>query len=390
MALISDMGIKQLGSTVNAIAEVATGKKQIAVTDTSSFVSVAQTAYKTGYDNLMGALSQVMGRSIFSIRPYTRKFRGIYVSEQRWGNMVRKIQMCDKDWSENDERYMLTDGNAVDMYKVNIPKVLQTNFYGWCTFSRHYTIFKDQLDAAFRSPSEFAQFLTMVVTNCSDIIEQTHENLARSVIQNFIGGKILGDGANVLHVLTIYNEETGQALDSTTLFAPQNFKSFIQWLSAFVQTVSDLMTERSYKYHINITGKEVTRHTPKQFQKVYLLSKFMNQIKSMALSDIYHDTFVTYTDNESVGYWQSIDTPDTIDVTPVYLKPDGTVAKGEEVKEKVLGVVFDRDALGITTGSTWSGATPFNVAGGYSNMYFHFTERFWNDFTENAVILMLD
>ena len=34
--------------------------------------------------------------------------------------------------------------------------------------------------------------------------------------------------------------------------------------------------------------------------------------------------------------------------------------------------------------------TPYNAAGKYWNTFFHFTERYWNDFTENGIVLLLD
>lgn len=390
--MANDLTINQLGTTLNAIVKQATGATPMAVTNTASFMSVANTALLAGYDNLIGAISQVLARSIFSIRPYTRKFKGLYASQQRWGNQVRKFQICDKDWSATDERYNLNDGDAVDMYKVNKPNLLQTNFYGFNAFERNYTVFKDQLDVAFTTPDEFQRFLTMVVTNCSDMIEQAHENLARSVIQNFIAGKIAGDATNVKHVLTDYNTETGQNLTATTVYAPDNFRPFIQWLSAYINTLSDLMEERSLKFHMNITGKPVSRHTPKRMQKVYMMAKIMNQIKSMALSDTYNPDFVRYTDNEPVNFWQSIESPASINVTPVYLDTTSGNVKvaAKAVSQDVLGVIFDEDAMGITTASTWSAPTPFNASGGYSNIFFHFTDRFWNDFTENGIVLLLD
>ena len=38
----------------------------------------------------------------------------------------------------------------------------------------------------------------------------------------------------------------------------------------------------------------------------------------------------------------------------------------------------------------WNAPTPFNVAGGYTNFYFHKSDRYLNDFTEKGVVLLLD
>ena len=389
---VNDLTFNQLSTVLNSIVQQATGKQAQQVTNTAEFVSVAQTALKTGYDPVLQAVSQVLSRTIFSIRPYTRKFGGLMVSNQQFGNIVRKLNIADKDW-ENDSRFELTDGSGVDMYKVNKPAILQTNFYGANVFEKSLTIFKDQLDCAFSSPDEFGRFVSMTMTNASDMIEQAHENLARATLANFIGGKISGDTASVIHLLTEYNTITGLAtpLTAETVYQPANFKPFMQWVYSRVASLSSLMTERTQKFHINVTGKEISRHTPVNKQKVYLYAPARYQTETMVLADVYHDNFLRMADNETVNFWQSIDKPDEINVQPVYLQTDGTLKTGEALNRgNIFGVMFDEEAAGYTVVNQWSAPTPFNVKGGYSNIFWHFTDRYWNDFTENGIVLLLD
>ena len=389
---VNDLTFNQLSTVLNSIVQQATGKQAQQVTNTAEFVSVAQTALKTGYDPVLQAISQVLSRTIFSIRPYTRKFGGLTVSNQQFGNIVRKLNIADKDW-ENDSRFELEDGTSVDMYKVNKPAILQTNFYGANVFEKSLTIFKDQLDCAFSSPDEFGRFVSMTITNASDMIEQAHENLARATLANFIGGKISGDTASVIHLLTEYNTITGleTPLTAETVYQPTNFKPFMQWVYSRVASLSSLMTERTQKFHINVTGKEISRHTPVNKQKVYLYAPARYQTETMVLADVYHDNFLRMADNETVNFWQSIDKPDEINVQPVYLQADGTLKTGEALnKANIFGVMFDEEAAGYTVVNQWSAPTPFNVKGGYSNIFWHFTDRYWNDFTENGVVLLLD
>lgn len=390
---VNDLTFNQLSTVLNSIVQQATGKQAQQVTNTVEFVSVAQTALKTGYDPVLQAISQVLSRTIFSIRPYTRKFGGLLVTNQQFGNIVRKLNIADKDW-EKDSRFELTDGSAVDMYKVNKPNILQTNFYGANVFEKSLTIFKDQLDCAFSSPDEFGRFVSMTMTNASDMIEQAHENLARATLANFIGGKISGDTASVIHLLTEYNTITGleTPLTAETVYQPLNFKPFMQWVYSRVASLSSLMTERTQKFHINVTGKEISRHTPVNKQKVYLYAPARYQTETMVLADVYHDNFLRMADNETVNFWQSIDKPDEINVQPVYLQADGSLkTDGSPVNKKgIFGVMFDEEAAGYTVVNQWSAPTPFNVKGGYSNIFWHFTDRYWNDFTENGVVLLLD
>lgn len=387
----NDLSFNQLSTVLNSIVAQATGKNPLAITNTSEFISVAQTALKTGYDPLLQSISQVLSRTIFSTRPYYRKFGGIQVDKQKWGNITRKLNISDKDW-ENDVRFELVDGESVDMYKVNKPNILQTNFYGANVYERSYTIFKDQLDCAFSGPDEFARFLSMVTGNCTDMIEQAHENLARATVANYIGGKVKGDADSCIHLLTEYNALTGLALTKENVYQPANYKPFIDWVYSRIATLTELMTERSQLFHTNITGKTINRHTPLQRQRVYLYAPARFNIESMSLANTYNYNFLKMAYNETVNYWQSIQSPSKINVKPSYLQADGTITTPEVALEQddIFGVIFDEEALGYTVMNQWSATTPFNAKGGYSNVFFHFTDRFWNDFTENGLVLLLD
>lgn len=389
--MANTMTFTQLSTVLTEITSQATGAKVISPVNTAEFVSVAQTALLTGYDPIINAISQVLSRTIFSIRPYNRKFRGLMVDNIRYGNHVRKLQSIDKPF-EDDDRFELVDGAAVDPYIVNKPEVLQTNFYGQNVFQKSLTIFKDQLDTAFSGPDEFQRFISMVMQNVSDMIEQAHESVERATLANFIGGKLVGDADSVFHLVTEYNDVTGLQLDSDTVKKPENYVPFTRWMFGRIKNLSDLMTERSAKFHINITNKTVMRHTPLDRQKIYLASPEMNSIDANVLSQTYHDEFLRIADYERVNYWQSIDTPMGISVTPVYMLPTGSLQTAEEnmAQSNILGVIFDEEAVGITTVNQWSAPTPFNGRGGYTNIFWHFTDRYWNDFTENGIVLLLD
>jgi hypothetical protein len=405
---VNDLTFNQLSTVLNSIASQATGKNVLTATNTSDFVSVAQTALKTGYDPLLGAISQVLSKTIFSIRPYSRKFGGIEVSNQRFGNITRKLNISDKDF-EDDVRMSLVEGESIDMYKVNKPNILQTNYYGANVYEKFITIFRDQLDCAFSSPDEFGAFVSMVMQNCTDLLEQARENLARATIVNFLGGKIVGDTANVIHLLTEYNTATGLSLTETTVYAPTNFKPFMQWVYSRIAQLSSLMTERSEMYHINVTNfggtyntetkvssggvdKTVMRHTPVANQKVYLYAPAKYQTETMVLADTYHDGYLKGADKETINFWQSIKTPDSINVKASYMVATGEIVTPTTaaLTDKIFGVLFDDEALGYTLVNQWSSPTPFNAKGGYSNIFFHETARYWNDFTENGIVLLLD
>lgn len=388
---MNTLTIEQTSAVLNDVLAQVTGSKVIGTVTPENFVSVATTVLKQDYDVTLKAISQVLSRTIFSVRPYTRKFKGLEADSIRYGNHVRKLNLSDLPF-EDDQRYTLEDDVSVDMYKVRKPKVLQVNMYGQETFQTHYTVFRDQLDVAFSSMEEFGRFLAMVAQNLSDTIEQAHESLARATVANFINGKVKGDTPNVIKLVTVYNDMTGAALTPDTVKQPQNFVPFVKWMYGYLSTISSLLTERTVKYHINVTGHEIARHTPLSMQSLYLYSPELNNIRTSVLSDVFNPDFLKLAYTEQVNFWQSIDTPMGINNKPEYLLPDGTTKVEEEavVTSNVFGLMCDVEAMGYTVVNQWTATTPFNAAGGYSNIYFHFTDRYWNDFTENAVVFLLE
>lgn len=387
---VNTMSFEDASAILNNIRKQVTGETgTIAPVTTADFVSVATTLLQAGYDPVLNAITQMVSRTIFSIRPYNRKFGGIKMDSEQWGAIVRKLSIADKDFDQ-DVRFELVDGQSEDMYKVNKPNILQTNFYGQNVFEKNYTIFKDQLDNAFSGPSEFGRFMSMVVQNTMDMIEQAHESIARMTIGNFVAGKVAATNS-VVHLITEYNGDTGSSVTSTTVFAPANFGDFCKWMFAKLATLTSLMTERSIEFQMNVTGKEINRHTPYDMQKVYIYAPIMNALKARVLADTFHPEFIDYSDIESVNFWQNIDDPMSLDVIPSYMDTDGSIVTGAEQQiSDLVGVIFDRDALGFTTVNEWSATTPLNAKGGYWNTFYHFTERWYNDFTEKGIVLLLD
>lgn len=402
--MANDLSFEQLSTVLTAITNQATGVNNIAPINTASFVTVAQMALKTGYDPLTTAISQVLSRTIFSVRPYTRKFKGLNVSNQRYGNHVRKLLTIDKPF-EDDDRLKLVDGESIDQYKVNKPKVLQTNFYGANQYQKSVTIYKDQLDCAFSSPDEFASFISMVMQNASDMIEQAHEETARATINNLISGIYAAEttegiantmaksngGKRAVNLLSLYNKTNGSLLGVSDIFKAENFESFVKFAFSTINTLADLMTDRNTLFSSQLTNYTVIRHTPKDRMKFYLYTDLVNKINSEVYSTVFNPDFLKFVDFERVNFWQSALNPSQIQNKPVMLNKDGTLnTVGNTNIGNVFGVLFDEEAAGYTTVNEWSQPTPFNARGGYYNQFWHFTDRYWNDFTENAIVFYVD
>ena len=400
---VNTMSFEQIATVLNSIVHQATGQSVITPTNTAEFVSVANTALSLGNDVVMNAISSVLSRTIFSIRPYSAKFVGLEKDLPRWGAYMRKLSIADSDWADDEAyKYPVTydasenpptgDGGVVDQWKIKKPNVLQTNFYGASVFGDHITIFEEQLETAFRSPDELGSFLSMIMTNLSNRIEMSRDAVARGLVANMIGALVTENDANrVVHLLTEYNAQTGLTLTAQSVYAPENFPAFMKWVYARIAQISDLMTENSLMYQTVITGKPVLRHTPMQNQKVYLYSPARHQIDARVLADTFHDNYLRYADVESVNYWQSIKTPDAVNVSPVYTSKSGAVVNGEAVsKAGIFGLIFDEDAMGYAILDRRMVPTVVNASGLYRNIFIHAKEKVFMDNTEKAVVLLLD
>lgn len=386
---VNNLTIEQSYAFLTDLYEQATGAQNtIAVVDTGTFTTVGQAVLKTGYDNIISSISKVLQRTIFSARPYSAKFKGIEVDAERWGAITRKINFIDTP-IESDDRMTLTDAASVDPWIVQKPKVLEINFYGQTEYQKHITIFKDQLDAAFQNEAQFGSFISGLMQNIADQLEQVKEAESRGVLANFVTGKMKGDASNCINVLQAYYNETGVQLTPETMFNATNYVEFTKWLYSYINTLTDFMAERSEKYHINVANKAVKRHTPANKLKAYMSASVLNKIDSTVLSTVFNPEKLKMIDFEKVTFWQAIDDPMKVSAKPTYLKPDGTLATESNAVTIpcLLGVLFDEEALGITTASTWMMSTPMNPRGGYSNIFYHFRQQTWNDFTENGVIL---
>lgn len=400
---VNSLTFEQVATVLTSIVKQATNQTVLTPTDTGSFVSVAQMALRANRDAVMNAISNVLERTIFSIRPYSAKMTGLEMDTFRWGGMMRKLSIADTDWQDDPAyawpaTYDATqspatgDGEEIDPWTIKKPNVLQTNFYGASVYFDEMTIFEDQLETAFSGPEQLGSFLTLLMTNLSNRLELSNEGLRRGLVCNAIAAmKAENKAERNIHLLTEYNGATGNSFTVQDIYDPANFGAFSKWMYARVAELSDLFTANSTMFQTVITGKPILRHTPVEFQRIYMYSPLLRQIEARVLADTYHDTFLRYADVEALPYWQSIQSKDTVSATPVYTGTDGSVVTGTaQVVEKVVGLIFDRDCMGMTVLDRRVLSTPVNTKGLYRNIHVHAKQRVVFDSTEKCALLLLD
>ena len=409
---VNTLTFEQVSTVLTSLVKQVTKQTVSTPTDTGSFVSVGQILLRADHDAVLNAISNMVSRTIFSIRPYSGSMLGLAMDMPTWGNMVRKISIADDDW-QNDPAYEYPvlfdstqnpptgDGGRVDPWTIKKPNLIQTNFYGSSVYFDEMTITEDQLVTAFSSPSEFGNFLTLVMTNLSNRLETSNEALRKGLVCNAIGAiyhedqNTTGGTDRVIHLLTMYNSAIGESFTVQDVYHPDNFPAFVKWAYAVIEDTSDMMTKRGIQYQTTINNKNILRHTPKQFQKLYMYSPFLREVTSRVLADTYHDTILKLGDVEAVPYWQSMNVRDKVDVFPVYTGTNGSVVyttgTGNNVEvENVLGIMFDREFMGMSIQDRRVLSTGLNTKGLYRNIHVHGKQKIMMDNSEKAVIFVLD
>ena len=388
---VNTMATEDVYALLNVLHSQATGHSSVAPTSPADFISMATTTLQAGTDTVYSALMQTIGRTIFSSRPYAAKFGGIQADANRWGGITRKVSIAD-NVAPAESAYHPVDGTAVDQWTIRKNNVLETRYYGTDVYQDWYTVFQDQLINAFQGPDQLGSFVALQASEMNNKWEQYREELVRQNLSNFIAAKIhLTNG--VIHLLTEYNTLTGQSLTAADVYKDPDMAPFFRWVRARINQLSRLMTERSQLFQVNVTGKEINRHTPVDRQKIYLSADALDVIDAMVNTVTFHDEPQAYADVEAVSYWQSIQAPTTINTTPVYLDAaTGAVATaGSAVNETdVFGVIFDEDAIVYNLRDWIMTNTPLNARGLYWNTFLTVNIQLCQDLTEKGIVLLLD
>ena len=390
---VNAMQITDIYQVLNSIHNQATGRAALAPTNTDEFVSQATTTLGAGLDVAYNALMDQIMRPIFAVRDYTEKFKGLYRTNEEFGAIRRKISFADKpaEAAPMWDPAAIADGQMIDQWIIKKADILEMRFYGSAVYDDHLTIFEDQIKTAFRSPEELGAFITAQMTHQNNTHKQWRENMARATMCNFIAAKNDVDSASVIHLLTEYNALTGLTLTAQSVYQPGNLEPFFRWVRARINELARLMHERSGLFQVTVQNKPVNRHTDNQDMKIYLSARALDIIDTMVNTVTYHDEPLAYADVEGVTFWQSIQSPDQISITPSVVNASGIYAQGNaQVMQNVFGVIFDRDAMALNEYLYKISNTPMNARGHYFNTFLHSRMQYTNDLTEKGIILMLD
>lgn len=376
----------------------ATGRKDIAAVDTTSFVAIGSILTQTQNmkETTLGVISQMVVRTIYNDRVTRRRLDILRADEERWGGVVRKLTELPLDPEESESfntdinPTQLADGNSVDMYKIRKPKVIELNFWGQKILKTHITRFMYQLDAAFTSEAEMARFVRSMMLQFYNDITRINDAKTRLVLLNAIGG--IYEMGNAVDLALEYNKEYGTAYTRDQLLTTY-LEDFLKFTVSTVNIYSDNLEDSSALYHANLTGlPDILRETPKEYQRMLFYKPFFTKAKATVMPTIFNPDELQLGEYSTVNFWQDKKTPTEVKVKPTYLD----VATGESkdaadtvVFDYVLGILYDVEFMGVFPKFEYATTTPLNSNGLYWNEFVHWSFNNWTDYTENAVVFYI-
>lgn len=382
---------------INNAVWQATGKNPLANLDTTNYAGVGNLEMVQGFENTINAISTVLTRTIFAVRPYTSRYKSLNVSDSQWGAQYRKITPlmrdaeASQDWNTDINPNQLADGQSIDMYKINKPKVVQFNFYGSKTLEKSTTIFRHQLNQAFRSRSEFMAFVDAVMMQFYNDIELINEQRTRLTLNSFIAGLQAMGGARTRDMIAEYNTFKGTTYTREEIMS-NHLTEFMQFFISELSIISDAMVDMTTLHHATVKDYNITRFTPKSKQRLFIYSPLLKRAEASVFSEIFNPLYLQIKGGfDTVAFWQNPQEPSAINITPNILNTEtGAQEAAEEVSiPYVAAVMFDREALGVQPKFDYESTTPFNSAGGYWNVFHHWNFNAYMDYTENAILFTL-
>ena len=316
--------------------------------------------------------------------------------EDRWGGIVRKIitlpseAEASQNFNTDISPAQLADGQSIDMFKIKKQKVIQLNFFGSKSLQIHRTQFLNQLDSAFSSERELMAFYNGLAIEFRNDIVRLNDAKTRAVINNAIGASYIN--GNYVDLVGEFNNEFGTAYTRDQIFQ-SHFQQFYQWTCAYIETLSDNMTDSSALYHVNLDGYEDILHeTPKSLQRMLLYKPFITRAKTLVLPTIFNPEDLNLGDYDTVNFWLSKKEAAKVSVKPTYL--DRATAAGVDADsavdlDYVLGMIYDVEFMGVVPKFTTAASSGLNAAGLYVNEFVHWLFNNWLDETENHMLMIL-
>lgn len=375
--------VNQIYDLCNQIFQQMTGRTDIEAVDSASLVAMGNEVSNLGKNDLwLNTLARRIGLTIDSYRVYRNRFSDLYRTQVEWGALVQKLTVEMPD-AVADDMYKVgqMNGQALDHYIINNPKAKQKIFDKETPYSFFITMQEKMLTEAFLNAGAMSSFVNQVFGKVQNKIEVVLEDLARVALVNMMCNL---STKQEIKLVTLYNSKTGSTLNpQTALFDP----AFMRFAIGIMNNIASKLETMSVLF--NTDGYD--RFTPKSEQRFYVLADFITQLETVVQYAAFNPQYVNKSVDIAVPYWQGVKEGDNINDIAVLSKVIGKVdSKVDKTIENVVGVLFDREAIGTFRQEEKVLTTPVNARGAYYNTFWHEKQMWFNDMSENAVIFTLN
>lgn len=396
------MEVKQIHTLINSVSGEVLGRTDIVTEDLTGVVDLGTEVFNQNVvDNYVKSLVNHIGKVIFVNRPYAGKVPSVLMDAWEFGSVLEKIS-ADVPEAEENDTWNLTDGKSYDQDVFHKPTVTAKFFNSKVTFEVPVSITERQVKESFSNAAQLNGFISMIYAAVEKSMTIKADALIMRTINNMIAETMLADAqafgataagdmagadlssastARCVNLLKLYNDKTGATTKLTAAKAITD-PDFIRFASYVMGTYADRLQSISTVF--NVGGKE--RFTPKDMLHVVLLSDFAKAAQTYLYSDTFNRGDVLLPQAETVPFWQgSGQNYEFASTGHINVKESG--GKAVEISG-VLGVMFDRDALGVCNLDRRV-TTNYNAKAEFFNNYYKFDAGYFNDTNENFVVFFI-
>lgn len=386
------MEVKQIHTLVTQITSEVLGQLSILKEDLSNLVDVGNAIFNANsVDNYVKSLVNHIGRVVFVDRVYNGSAPSVLMDSWEFGSVLEKVS-CDLPAANANPSWDLQNGQSYDPNIFYKPSVSVKFYNSKTTFEIPMSFTEMQVKESFSNAEQLNGFLTMLYNSVEKSMTIKLDGLIMRTINNMIGETIhheIPESANysttstikAVNLLKLYNDSHG-----TTITADKCLDNpdFIRYATYIISVYSERITKISKLF--NIGGKD--RFTPKDVLRCVLLSDFKKASEVFLKSDLYNEQYATLPESDSVPYWQgSGETYAFNDITKIHIQlaSDNTT---EIRMSGILGVMFDKDALGVSNLNRRV-TTNYNPKAEFYTNFYKFEAGYFNDMNENFVVFFV-
>lgn len=383
------MTVQQIYELMNTVTQEVIGDSALVQEDLGNVVDIGTQIFNANaVDNYVRSLVNHIGKVVFVNRQYSGNVPSVLMDGWEYGSVLEKIQAELPDATEN-ESWQLTNGASYDPNIFYKPTVTAKFFNKRVTFEIPMSFTERQVKESFSNAEQLNGFLSMLYNAVDKSMTVKIDSLVMRTINNMIGETVYDDygsnslsassGVKAINLLYLYNQRYGTSLTAANAITTPEF---IRFAAYEMGVTASRLTKMSTLFNI----EEKPRFTPNDLLHVVMLADFRKAANVFLQSDVFHDQFTSLPNAEEVPYWQGSGTGYAFsDISDVKIK---TASEHEIEIGGVLGVMFDRDALGVTNLDRRV-TTNYNPKGEFFNNWYKFDAGYFNDLAEQFVVFFV-